>query len=604
MALPFIVHSYQIHMKQFFKMMFASALGFFLASMLVCTIMVVTLIGLMAGLSKDSDSSRPLKSDESVMKITFSGSIPESMDDNPLAAFVSGNEQELSMRDLVLAIRNAKEQDAVKGIYLDMDLFSGGIVTLDAIRRALVDFKESGKFIVAYADLYTQGGYYLASVADKVFLNPEGTLRLNGLASETLFLKGTLAKVGVEMMVFRVGTYKGAVEPFLSDKLSDANREQITSIQQSIWSNLTSAIAKSRKITPNDVNRYADAGGQLLAATKAIEYKLVDELKYRSEVEKYLMEKAGQKGKKLKSVGPNRLKQLKKKEKEYRNKIAVVYAEGEITSDTPTGFGAAESTITERLNDDLKKLADNDDVKAVVLRVNSPGGSAYVSEQIWKAVVELKKKKPVIVSMGSLAASGGYYISAGASKIVAEPNTLTGSIGIFGLFPNMTGLFKKAALTMDVVKTNRYADFGDPSRPMTDDEKALMQSMIERGYDTFLTRCADGRGKRKADIDSIAQGRVWTGEQALKLGLVDELGGLERAIELASEQAKVINYNIMEVSSNRDYLKEFFEKQMESVKLSIVRDALGEDYEYVKAIRTAHPTYGVQARMTYTLKPL
>jgi len=235
-----------------------------------------------------------------------------------------------------------------------------------------------------------------------------------------------------------------------------------------------------------------------------------------------------------------------------------------------------------------------------VLRVNSPGGSAYVSEQIWKAVSDLKKKKPVIVSMGSVAASGGYYISACASKIVAEPNTITGSIGIFGIFPNATGLYKKVALTTDVVKTNRYADMLDPSRPMTEDEKALMQAFVNRGYETFLTRCADGRGKSKADIDSIAQGRVWTGEQALKIGLVDELGGLERAIELAGEQAKIINYNVIEVTSKSDFLRDLLEKQVGRIKMSILKDALGEDYEYVKALRTAHPTYGVQARMLYT----
>ena len=591
-------------MKQFFKMMFASTLGFFLALMIVCTILFVSVISMVASLGQSSAASAGPKAGESVFKITLAGEIPETTSDNPLTAFVSGNEQELSMRDLVKAIRNAKEQEAVKGIYLDMQIFSGGVVTLDAVRRALIDFKESGKFIVAYADRYTQGGYYLASVADKVFLNPEGMLWLNGLSSRTTFVKGALEKVGVEMMVFRVGTYKGAVEQFIGTQLSDANREQITAYQRGIWGNLTRAIAKSRKITPDDINRYADAGGAWLDAKQTVEYKLVDELKYRSEVEQYLMEKAGQKGDKLKTVSVTAMRNVKQKEKEYRNKIAVVYAEGEIMERVASGFGASEATITERLNDDLKRLAKDEDVKAVVLRVNSPGGSAYVSEQIWKAIVDLKKKKPVIVSMGNVAASGGYYISAGASKIVAEPNTITGSIGIFGIFPNASGLYKKVALTTDVVKTNRYADLLDPSRPMTDDEKALIQATVDRGYDIFLTRCADGRGKSRADIDSIAQGRVWTGEQALKIGLVDELGGLERAVELASEQAKIINYNIVEVSSKSDFLKEFIEKQMEHVKLSIVKDALGDDYEYVKALRTTHPTYGVQALMPYTLSPL
>lgn len=591
-------------MKQFFKMMFASTLGFFIAMFLVGAIMFVTMIGMVAGLSKSSAAAIGPKAGESVFKITLTGQIPETAVDNPFSVFMTGDEQDLSMRSLVEAIRNAKEQDAVKGIYLDMGLFSTGVVTLDAVRRALIDFKESGKFIVAYADRYTQGGYYLASVADKVFLNPEGMLSINGLSSQTTFIKGALEKIGVEIMVFRVGTYKGAVEQFMNDKLSDANREQITSYQQGIWGNLTRDIAKSRKINAADVNRFADEGGSLLDASRAVEFKLVDELKYRREVEQYLMEKAGQKGDKLKTVGVAAMKNDKKKQKEYRNKIAVVYAEGEIVESLPGGFDAAESTITERLNDDLMKLERDDDVKAVVLRVNSPGGSAYVSEQIWKAVSDLKKKKPVIVSMGSVAASGGYYISAGATKIVAEPNTITGSIGIFGIFPNATGLYKKVALTTDVVKTNRYADMLDPARPMTDEEKLLMQSFVNRGYDLFLTRCADGRGKSKADIDSVAQGRVWTGELALKIGLVDELGGLERAIELAGEQAKIINYNIVEVSAKSDFLRDLLEKQLEHVKASIVREALGDDYEYVKVLRSARPTYGVQALMPYTMKPL
>ena len=587
-------------MKQFFKMMFASTLGFILASIIVSAILFVTMIGMVAGLSKSSAAAVGPKAGESVFKITLAGEIPETTPESPFSALVSGNDEALSMHDLVAAIRNAKEQETVKGIYLDLGAFSSGVVTLDAVRRALADFKESGKFVVAYADRYTQGGYYLASIADKVFLNPEGMLSLNGLSSQTTFVKGALEKIGVEMMIFRVGTYKGAVEQFMTDKLSDANREQITAYQRTIWGNITRSIAKSRKITADDVNRFADEGGALLDARKAVAYKLVDELKYRREVEQYLMDRAGQKGDKLKATSVAALKGAKKKEKEYRNKIAVVYAEGEIVESLAGGFSAGEAAITERLNDDLKKLEGDDDVKAVVLRVNSPGGSAYVSEQIWKAVSDLKKKKPVIVSMGSVAASGGYYISACASKIVAEPNTITGSIGIFGIFPNATGLYKKVALTTDVVKTNRYADMLDPSRPMTEDEKALMQAFVNRGYETFLTRCADGRGKSKADIDSIAQGRVWTGEQALKIGLVDELGGLERAIELAGEQAKIINYNVIEVTSKRDFLRDLLEKQVGRIKMSILKDALGEDYEYVKALRTAHPTYGVQARMLYT----
>lgn len=592
-------------MKQFFKMMFASTLGFFVGLMLVGVIAVVFMIGMVAGLSSNSQAVYTPKAEDSVFKIAFEGDIRESAEETPFTNLLTGREPDLSLRDLLKSIHHAKEQESVKGIYLDMGVFSGGTASLDAIRRALMDFKESGKFIVAYADSYTQGGYYLASVADKIYLNPQGILGLAGLSSQTMFYKGLLQKIGVEMMVFKVGTYKGAVEPFIADKLSDANREQITSYQNSIWGNITKGIAKSRNITVEDVNRFADEGAFFASPEKAVEYKLIDELKYRSEVEKYLIEQSGQTGDKLKTVGLSNMKNVKKTEREYRNKIAIVYAEGEITQQIISSpYSGNYPCISEKINDDLKKLADNEDVKAVVLRINSPGGSAYTSEQIWKQVYELKKKKPVVVSMGSVAASGGYYIASGASKIIAEPNTLTGSIGIFGMFPNTAGLFNKLALTTDIVKTNRYADFGDPARPMTDDEKALIQGYIERGYDTFLTRCAEGRGVSKADIDSIGQGRVWTGEQALKIGLVDELGGIERAVELAGELAEIYNYNIMEVSTDHDFLKELLEKQIEVVKQSVVKDMLGDEYEHFRTLRKVKATYGIQARIPYDLKPL
>ena len=586
-------------------MMFASTLGFFVGLMLAGVIAIVFMIGMVAGLSSNSQAVYTPKAENSVFKIAFEGDIRESAEENPFTNLLTGREPDLSLRDLLKSIRHAKEQESVRGIYLDMGVFSGGTASLDAVRRALMDFKESGKFIVAYADNYTQGGYYLASVADKIYLNPQGILGLTGLSSRTMFYKGLLQKIGVEMMVFKVGTYKGAVEPFIADKLSDANREQITSYQNSIWGNITKGIAKSRNITVEDVNRFADEGAFFASPEKAVEYKLIDELKYRSEVEKYLIEQSGQTGGKLKTVGLSNMKNVKKTEREYRNKIAIVYAEGEIMQQIISSpYSGNFPCISEKINDDLRKLADNKDVKAVVLRINSPGGSAYTSEQIWKQVYELKKKKPVVVSMGSVAASGGYYIASGASKIIAEPNTLTGSIGIFGMFPNTAGLFNKLALTTDIVKTNRYADFGDPARPMTDDEKALIQGYIERGYDTFLTRCAEGRGVSKADIDSIGQGRVWTGEQALKIGLVDELGGIERAVELAGELAEIYNYNIMEVSTDHDFLKELLEKQIEVVKQSVVKDMLGDEYEHFRTLRKVKATYGIQARIPYDLKPL
>ena len=588
-------------MKQFFKMMFAASFGVFIAFLLIAFSGFILFVTMFVSLGSESKVTYTPKYDESVFKMSFNGYVVEETDDDPLA-FLFGDNTALSLKDILISIRNAKEQNAIKGIYLDMGLFFTGTSNVDAIRRELMNFKESGKFVVAYADNFTQAGYYLASVADEVYLNPLGTLALTGFSSETLFYKGLLEKVGVEMMVFKVGKYKGAVEPFIGEKLSDENREQITVYQQGIWNNVVNGIAKSRKILPSDVNHFADEGLFLADPLHAVECGLIDDTKYRIEVEKIVMEKAEQVGESLKTIGISKMKRAKSLVREYRNKIAVLYAEGEISS-VPSSYSAGTG-ITEKLTKELKKLQDDENVKAVVLRVNSPGGSAFVSEQIWKQVVELKKTKPIVVSMGNVAASGGYYIACAANKIVAEENTLTGSIGIFGLFPNTSGLFEKLALTTDVVKTNTYSDMGDPSRPMTDDEQALIQSNIERGYEVFLTRCAQGRKMSIEAIDSIGQGRVWTGCQAHELGLVDELGGIDRAIELAVELSGIVNYSVVNVSTSGDFIKELFERQFEDAKISMLRNMMGEEYDYFRTLRQIKTFSGIQARLPYDLKPL
>jgi protease-4 len=406
------------------------------------------------------------------------------------------------------------------------------------------------------------------------------------------------------MMVFKVGKYKGAVEPFISDELSEENREQISLYQSGIWNNVVKGIAQSRRIHEFDVNHFADEGLMFSDPIKAVECGFISDLKYRSEVEKIIKEKAEQTGNSLKTIGISKMKRAKKTEREYRNKIAVIYAEGEILNMPSSSPYSGSYTITEKFAKELKKLKDDEQIKAVVLRVNSPGGSAFVSEQIWRQVIELKKSKPVVVSMGNVAASGGYYISCAASKIVAEANTLTGSIGIFGMFPNASGLFEKLDLTTDVVKTNNFADFGDISRPMRPEEVELMQSYVERGYDLFLTRCAEGRNMSKEAIDSIAQGRVWTGEMAKELGLVDEIGGIDRAIEIAVRLSNVVNYKIINVSTSKDFWQELFEKQLDNVKVSITRNFLGDEYEYYKTLQQVKSTVGIQARIPYDLKPL
>lgn len=589
-------------MKQFFKMMFASALGVFVALGIVFFIFVFTLISMVGSVGMESVYSPTLNT---VYKISLNGTITDSeTPENPFAMFMGETQKPLSLKTLLESIQKAKENNNINGIYLEAGSLSTGTANRQAIRRALIDFKESGKFVVAYADNYTQGNYYLCSVADKVFLNPQGMLLLPGMASQTMFYKGLMDKIGFNFEIFKVGTYKGAVEPFMLDKLSDANREQINSYLTSIWDNITDGIAEGRNISIQDVNRFANEGLFLNEPQKAIEYGLVDELMYKKQAEEYVKELAGQSGKRLKTAGTDKIKNIKSRKKSKGDQIAILYAEGEIKDEIATSPYDMEAYISEKVVDEIAKLKDNDDIKAVVMRVNSPGGSAYLSEQIWEQIIELKKTKPVVVSMGSMAASGGYYISCGADKIIAEPTTLTGSIGIFGMFPNLTGTYKKLGLTTDIVKTNTYADLGDVSRPLREDEKELIQGRIERGYDLFISRCASGRGMTKEQINEIGQGRVWTGEQAIQIGLVDELGGLDTAIEVAANLAGIYDYQTIDVAGRKDFWSDFLQTQIDEVKLSLVKSTLGTDYEYVKILHTMRSSHGIQARIPYDMKAL
>ena len=581
--------------------MFASALGVFVAVGLISIVFIFTIIGIASSINSTPDYS---PKSNTVYKLTLDGSLSDNTEENPLAMLMGETEKALSLKDILSTIQTAKENKNISGIYIEAKSLSAGSASLEAIRRALTDFKESGKFVIAYSDNYNQGCYYLCSVADKVFLNPQGTLGLVGMASQTMFYKELLKKVGVDMMIFKVGTYKGAVEPFMLDKLSDANREQIQSYMSTIWDNVTSGIAESRNISTEDINNFANLGYAFASAEKTVECKLVDELKYRPEAEEYVKGLAGQSNKRLQTADITKIKSIKTINREKADRIAILYAEGEIKPEVSSSPYNVEQAITEKVATELIKLKNDDNIKAVVFRVNSPGGSAFVSEQIWRQVIELKKVKPIVVSMGDVAASGGYYISCAASKIISEPNTLTGSIGIFGIFPNVTGLFNKLSLTTDIVKTNAYADLGDMSRPMREDEKVLIQSFVERGYETFLARCADGRGMSKEAINEIGQGRVWTGEQAKERGLVDELGGINKAIETAASLADLSDYSLTYVSGTKDFWKEFIEKQLGEVKVSIVKSVLGDEYEYFKNLSNIKTTTGVQARLPYDVKPL
>lgn len=586
-------------MKQFFKMMFASVLGVLVAFAVIVIVSVFLVFGIVSTIGPSSSYS---PDSNSVLKIALSGSLSENGQSNPFGSLFSDTEEQLSLRDIQAAIKAAKTNHDIKGIYLEAGSFSVGAASALELRRALIDFKSSGKFIVAYGDQYSQANYYICSVADKVFLNPQGALELVGMASQTVFYKGLMDKIGVQEQIFKVGTYKGAVEPFMLDHLSNANREQIESYLNGIWGNITKGIAESRKISVDEVNDFANKGVSFSDPKEAVSCGLIDELKYRSDAEEYVKKKAGQKGDDDLKYGDVTEVSSLLKEKHSSNKIAVLYAEGEITADEGSSSYSMDNTINSDLVKQLIKLRKDKDVKAVVMRVNSPGGSAFVSDQIWKQIVELKKVKPVVVSMSNYAASGGYYISCAANKIVAEPTTITGSIGIFGMFPNASGLFGKLALTSDVVKTNDFSDLGDITRPMRDDEKALIQGTIERGYRTFISRCAEGRKKSVAEIDSIGQGRVWTGEQALQRGLVDQLGGLDTAVKEAAKLAKVNDYAVSNVSGSSDFFDQIMKKTIGDIRLKWIRSTLGVDYDFFHALDVARHNQGIQARLPYDMK--
>jgi protease-4 len=594
-------------MKQFFKIVFASALGAFISVGFLFLMGFCMLVAMISSLGSLSAVYVP-KADEKVFRLPLTGNLRESSSENRFSSLF-GSEADLSLRDALAAIGQAAENDRIEGIYLDVSTLSAGTASLDALRRALTDFRSRGKFVVAYADHYTQKGYYLSSVADRVFLHPQGLLQLTGIASQTMFYRGILKKAGIEMQVFQVGTYKGAVEPFMLERLSAANREQITSYQQGIWRHIVANIASSRRVTEETVTGFIDQGGLFAPAERAMACGLVDALMDREEVESYLKERTGVAAdQKLKTLSPTQMKRMSMKTTPNgaADEIAVVYAEGEIIPSAHTPQYSADPYITEKLVDELIELKGDERVKAVVLRVNSPGGSAFVSEQICKQVADLKRKKKIVVSMGDVAASGGYYISCAADRIVSEVNTLTGSIGVFGLFPNMTGLFDKVDLTTDVVQTNRYSDLGDVSRPMREDEKALIQGHVEHIYEVFLGRCAEGRAMSREAVHRVGQGRVWTGEQAMERGLVDETGGLDRAVEVAAELAGLTSYSVRTVSGSTDRLTEYLKKQLGEMKSTLLQRALGgTEMELFRMLQTAaRQTSGIQTRLPYDFTTL
>lgn len=521
-------------MKQFLKYVLATVVGIFVM-WTFAGLMSLAMLGVIAA----AGDSEPMVRDNSVLRLSLEGQLDDRAYDSPLNELLGYDAlDKQGLKDMAAALKVAKDDKRIKGLYLEAGILSSDFATLQELRKAIADFKQSGKFVAAYGNLYTQGAYYVCSAADHVMLNPTGNVEWRGIASQPIFYKDLLEKIGVKMQIFKVGTYKSAVEPFTQTQMSEANREQVSSFASDIWASIRKDVGESRKLHADTLNAYADRYMMLQDAKTYVDLKLVDELAYADQARDYLRKQLG--GKKVTFASARDLAKLYK-EKPTDGHIAVYYAEGSIVdaANNSDALSGESSIVGSKVVEDLDRLAKDDNVKAVVLRINSGGGSATASEHMWRAVQLLRQKKPVVVSMGGLAASGGYYMSCGANYIVAEPSTLTGSIGIFGMVPDVSGLMtEKLGLHFDVVKTNEASDFGAMGRGFNAGESAAMQSFVERGYALFLSRVAEGRKLTVEQVDKIAQGRVWTGSQALGIKLVDRLGTLDDAVKKAAELAK------------------------------------------------------------------
>ncbi|CCX67505.1 signal peptide peptidase SppA 67K type [Prevotella sp. CAG:1058] len=587
-------------MKDFFKYMSATVVGLIVFTLLTGVIGAMCIVGMIA-----SGSSAKDVSENSVMVLNMSGMLDERSESSFMDELNGGTVGTIGLDDVLEAIGKAKDNDKIKGIYIEAGMLSAdSYASLAAIRNALLDFKKSGKWIVAYGDVYTQGTYYVASVADKVFLNPSGQIDWHGISSQPVFLKDLMAKFGVKMQLAKVGTYKSAPEMYTADKMSDANREQVTAYVNGIWQNVCKAVSESRKISVEQLNAYADNFITLNDPKDFVKYKFVDKLIYTdqidAEINKLLKQDADDN---INTVSLAEMKVVKSKE-EKGEEIAVYYAYGNIVDNATGGMLSNEHNIVSKtVCDDLKALMDDDDVKAVVLRINSGGGSAYASEQIWHYMEMLKKEKPVVVSMGGMAASGGYYISSGANWIVAEPTTLTGSIGIFGMFPDFSGLLtEKLGVKFDEVKTNKHSAFGTPARPFNEEEMRYLNNYIDRGYALFRSRVAQGRKMKVEQVEKIAQGRVWLGQDALKVKLVDELGGLDKAVAKAAQLAKLKEYHTAAYPGKTSWVDQLLNNLSgESYINAQARQALGEYYEPFMLMKDINNQSAIQARIPFKL---
>lgn len=586
-------------MKDFFKNVFATFVGIFLF------VLVTLLLGFVCifGMVLSSESTTEIENN-SVLVINLSGPLSERSDKNVMAEFIGNVASGVSLEDVLSGIEKAKTNKNIKGIYIEAGAFApNSYASLQEIREALIDFKKSHKWIVAYGDSYTQSAYYLASVANDVYLNPQGMLDWHGLSSQRIYLKDMLAKFGVKMQVSKVGTYKSATEMFTEEKMSDADRQQTSTYLNGIWKYLLKGVSESRNIPIAKLNEYADSVITFANPTSYLKMKLIDKLLYTDQVRNEVKKRLGiNSDDEIHQISLTDLKAVEPAK--GGSEVAVYYAYGDIV-DSPvsnTSFNQ-HSIVGKDVCNDLKELMDDDDVKAVVIRVNSGGGSAFASEQMWHQIMELKKVKPVVVSMGGYAASGGYYMSVPANWIVAEPTTITGSIGIFGMFPDFSGLAsEKLGIKFDEVKTNKNGTFGSTMRPLTPDEMRMLQVYIDHGYTTFKNRVAQGRNLTMAQVEAIAQGHVYTGEDALKIKLVDELGGLDKAVKKAAQLAKIDNYHTVSYPSPVNWFDQIFGENVQDNYLNEqLYTSLGIFYQPFSILRTINQQSAIQARLPYII---
>ena len=582
------------------KIVLGTVVGLFLTFMIISILSILSLAGMMI----NEGMSSPIK-DNSILKINLSGTMQERAESNPLAMIMGEEAEGIALDNALTALDKAAKNEKVKGVYIEAGILGSSPAMAQELRQAIVKFKKSGKWVIAYGDRYSKMSYYIASAADEVLLNPSGSVDFSGMASTLMFFKETLAKLGVKMQVFKVGTYKSAVEPYICTEMSDANREQISSYLGDVWSQVLKDVSKSRKRSEAALNSLADTLTVIAKAETSVEGGLVDRLCYIDEVKETLRKKMSldDDDDELIFTTIDDMAKSESLDDKVDDQVAVYYAYGEIVDIAAQGgFSQEHQIVGSKMVNDLQQLRKDDDIKAVVIRVNSPGGSAYASEQIWREITLLKKEKPVVVSMGGLAASGGYYISCPADKIYAENTTLTGSIGIFGMIPDASELITdKLGVRFDGVKTNKMSDLGaNLGRPFNEAESAMLQSMVEDGYDLFTRRVAEGRGIPQDSVKVIGEGRVWTGRQGLKIGLVDKIGNLEDAISAASKLAKLKEYRAVPYpQDDENPFTAMFNKSKSGYLDSQIRETLGEyysGYSIYKNLRNMNP---IQARMPF-----